>query len=363
MPGYSASTRAAIAFKKLIGLANTNVSSAFYNESIPSQVSIFSDEIAAEVIDEDPSVAISEGTVEFVECELTEILSSNGYAYNIRFPSNYGGFFGTSVQGDLIRDHTQIIPKKFNVEFARQDNTGGYGYDLYDDGTRVPITSDKKWFVDPVAGVVTSDENEPTLDLINGTLRVYIYIGDFINDIFTLPDSQIAIGTGQTGYEGRSDFTFDGSDFEVGGSVTIKDGGTFGFNTSNSKSTRVKDISTNQSLGGNLTSDDLLATQKAIKEYVDDQTGGGGGGSGGIKIEDDGTTVLTGVSSVNFGERLFVSDDGDGTVTVDSIVSSEFIQDVVFNSVFGGEDVEVDYNDSLDKLTVDIVDRIDLGTL
>jgi len=41
-----------------------------------------------------------------------------------------------------------------------------------------------------------------------------------------------------------------------------------------------------------------------------------GGGSDGVDVEEDGSTVVSGVSAINFGTELDASDDGDGSATV-----------------------------------------------
>lgn len=363
MPGYTDRTRAAIAFKKLIGLANVRDDFAFYNEDRLSQISIYSDEISSREIYKDPQNSVDEGIAEFVECELNKIPGSNGYAYDIIFPSGYSGFFSSegASGGNLIREYTQIIPDKFNRNNSVNDHSGGYAPVLFNSNDdRVYRVDDRNWYVDPVAGVLTSDQNEDTIDLNSGKLRIYLYTGSFLKESLTVPDNEVAVGTSTPNLDSSSNLTFDGSTFNLTGNQVID--GTFEFDTSDPDSTSVSDISSENTLGGSNPSNDLLVTQKAVKEYIDSNAGGGGSIDG-IEIEDDGSAVFLNVGNINFGDRLEVKKDGDGTVTVNSLVNSEFIQDVIFNSVFGGSDVEVFYSDSLDRLKIDLVDRIDLGTL
>lgn len=178
MAGLSIDTRANVAFKKLVGKAHTSNAIPFFSEAFASQVWIGSPEIVGEAIDSDPSQATN---VQFVEADLQLIAAANGFAYNLRFPSGTT-FKGNDVSGDLIRDHTLVVDQKNNLgDFAKSDNTGGYVYDLYDDGTRIPATSTKNWQLDPVAGIVQSEQ---TLDLgSTGTVRVYVYTGAFLSDV------------------------------------------------------------------------------------------------------------------------------------------------------------------------------------
>lgn len=54
-------------------------------------------------------------------------------------------------------------------------------------------------------------------------------------------------------------------------------------------------------------------------ELADLADTGGGDGSGSVDVADDGTIVVETASEIDFGEFIDVSDDGDGTVTVDAV--------------------------------------------
>jgi len=203
MAVLSDTTRAAVAYKKLIGLANTADDANFFNESIPSQISIGSNEVFGEPIPSTVSTATSANIAVQVELELEPNTSRNtGIAYDLVIPNGftYTDSNGTSqtVTGTTeqrkVRNASpavQIIPKKFNVAPA---TLNGYGYDLYKDstntplnpsnsGNRVPPTSDFAWQVDPVAGTLTSQiplDGELTA---NATLVCYLYTGEFLDEV------------------------------------------------------------------------------------------------------------------------------------------------------------------------------------
>ncbi len=192
MAGLSGESKSNIAFKRLIGKTHTSNQTPFYSESIASQIWIGSDEVLGEAIPEDPQAAINKGVAEFVECELEEIAASNGLTYDIVFPSGYSGHFNAS-SGDLVRDYTQVVSKKNNLQDgpAKSNHSGGYVYRLYDDGSSVPLNAAENWQVDPVAGTVVS---ESQLNLTNGTVKLYLYTGKFLDEIVSNIKANIDTG-------------------------------------------------------------------------------------------------------------------------------------------------------------------------
>lgn len=50
---------------------------------------------------------------------------------------------------------------------------------------------------------------------------------------------------------------------------------------------------------------------------TEEEVGTGAGGGGGVDVEDDGSNIVTGATAINLKDSLNVTDDGDGTVTVD----------------------------------------------
>ncbi len=184
MAGASEATKLTLPFKKLAGKANTSNGKPVFSEEIPSQISVSIDEVLGEEIPQDPQAGVDQGIVEYVELELNEIVASNGLSYNLQFPSGYEGDFGTGVQGDNVRLHTQIVNKKNNpTAKARQDHSGGYAYDLRNDlGSRIPSGSSENWIVDPVACILTSEAVISGLSSGGGTVRAYVYTGDTLTE-------------------------------------------------------------------------------------------------------------------------------------------------------------------------------------
>jgi hypothetical protein len=185
MAGPTTETKATLSFKKLVGKAHTSNNTPFYSESIPSQISIDSGEILGESVPEDPQTAVNDGIAEYVELDLQAIAASNGLAYNIRFPSDYSGDFGTGVQGDLVRTHTQIVDQKNNRQdgFAVPGHTGGYVYDLEDGtGTQIPEGASENWQLDPVGGIIVSEQTITELQNNGGTVGAYVYTGDTLDE-------------------------------------------------------------------------------------------------------------------------------------------------------------------------------------
>lgn len=326
MAGLTSDSKSNIAFKRLIGKAHTSNQTPFYSENIASQIWIGFDEVLGEPIPEDPQAGVNAGVAEFVECELTVIGASNGLAYNIEFPTGYSGYFNAS-SGDRIRDYTQVVSKKNNLRDgpAKANHSGGYVYSLYDDGSPVPLNAAENWQVDPVAGLVVS---ESPLNLTNGTIKLYLYTGKFLNETVSgginVQEDEIAFGSASDGVEGSQDLTYDGTELRVAKDLLVE--GSFGFD----QGVDVNSISSDIGLGGNSTSHDKLATQKAIKTYVDLRTG---------------TTDNIPEGSTN----LYYTD--------------ERVDDRVSSLLQTGEDIDMIYDDPMDTLTLELATNIDMGTI
>lgn len=173
------------AFKKTAGVAHTANVNDPPNESIPSQVSIALNQVMGQAIPGtppscDPQDAVDLGIVEYLECDLDLVSGSDNKAYELAFPDTYSGFFGTGVQGDPIRDSTFVVPLSYNTSYSQSDHNGGFAPDLYDNAVRVPATSSKNWWLDPYAGVITS-ETDLSLST-TGTVRIYLYTGALLSD-------------------------------------------------------------------------------------------------------------------------------------------------------------------------------------
>lgn len=167
-----------IALKKLLAKAHTGNTKGAPNESIASQISIAANQIIGQIINSDPTVAVLDGVAEVLEVDLVLDGTSNGKSYRCHFPAAYSGFFGTGVQGDPIGNTTFIIPFFYNSTGVSLDNSGGYTARLFDNGSEIFATDAADWVFDPVAGLITSEDN---LDLgSTGTMYVYLYTGDTV---------------------------------------------------------------------------------------------------------------------------------------------------------------------------------------
>jgi len=216
-------TKTNVGFKKLVGRAQTSNDRDFFAENIPTQISIDAGEVLGNEIPKDPATATSNGIAEYVEAELSEITASNGLAFNLLFPSGYNGNFGSSVAGNLIRSETQVIAQKNNLEDgkAKPDDNGGYAYDLKDgNGNPISFGADEGWQIDPVAGVLASEEEITELTSVGGTVGLYVFTGNFLSDSLGGTSGVVGSDTevifNNSGSFGADpDFTFDGSRVSV----------------------------------------------------------------------------------------------------------------------------------------------------
>jgi hypothetical protein len=192
------------AFKRLAALAHTSNDRDPANESILSGPVIEADTATiAQTIDNSQAQAVSDGVVEVVTFDLTEVTGSNGKAYEASFPSGYSGHFGAGAANDLLRDHSFAIPKTFSSPVLDVDSDG-YNPIMKNGSLEVISASDPcDWFWDETAGVVTCED--PSAGSTNwppSTIKCCIYIGltirtqlDAINKLTAKGDLLIYTGT------------------------------------------------------------------------------------------------------------------------------------------------------------------------
>lgn len=177
-------TKYTLPFKKIRGKANTSNSKPVFSESISSQVSIDIGKVLGQKIPADPQQSVDNGIAEYVELDLSPITGSNGLSYNLQFKDEYDKSFGTGVQGENVRNHTQVVDKTNNLSGkVKPDHSGGYGYKLEDkNGNRIPSGSRENWILDPVASILTSEKQISELSN-GGTLSCYIYTGKMLDEV------------------------------------------------------------------------------------------------------------------------------------------------------------------------------------
>jgi hypothetical protein len=200
----SDATRSAVSFKKLIGFANTQNQNAFYNESIPSQVSIGATEVFGEEIPENPASAVSNGVAQKVQLELGATPSGGqpGFSYELLFPetvtlqlkSGSVDMSGKTASERRVRNWTQIVPQKLDT--SSSETGGGYGFDLF---KNTPVNASNRvspvatvggdpveWQVDPVASIIVATQELEQL-LTSGVgsafLSCYVYTGRFLDGV------------------------------------------------------------------------------------------------------------------------------------------------------------------------------------
>jgi CRISPR/Cas system CSM-associated protein Csm2 small subunit len=208
----STDTRAAIAFKRALGLANAQTANPFFSEVIPTQFSIAASEVIGEEINENPTSAAN---VQKVTCELQEAPGdgfASGFGYNIVLQQGETvSFYNTAVTVDdgnsggspenrkLRRFRTssgqffsaRAVPQKFNRTLSTAVSPG-YGYDLFDPlvggdpddagSVRIPRTSAAEWQVDPFSGTLVA-ENALNLNTGNAAIILYLYTGPTVQDV------------------------------------------------------------------------------------------------------------------------------------------------------------------------------------
>lgn len=352
MAGPTQETKATISFKKLVGKAQTSNDKPFYSESIPSQISIDASEVLGEQLPTDPQAAVDNGLGEYVELDLQPIAASNGLAYNLRFPSSYSGNFGTGVQGDLVRNETQIIDQKNNRQdgLAASDNSGGYVYDLKDGtGQQIPEGASENWQLDPVAGIIVSEVIISELQNNGGTVGVYLYTGDTLDEAITgIEGGNLAVEDSTSPVSSSVKTINFGNLLDVTGSgdtVTANlNGDLSNYDFSNISTDDLPEGSNNRYFTDERAQDavgTIVEGSNGVSvTYTDEGTGSPkidiDGSGAAASVSNGGTQVVGQATDLNFGRNITASDDGDGTATI--------VSDVKLNSAtFDGDGIQKEF--------------------
>lgn len=173
-------TKSNYAFKTLLNKAHTSNSKDLSNEKIVSGIILSSDKIFSDKIYSTPNYP---GNVNVVSEQLSLIL------INVKGTKSYTCHLGevpislfdkiNPVTGSFynIGDRINyIIPESYGSAFRPI---------LYRDEemtNEVQPTHECDWFLDPFSGLIFQSNDAEAINLSNGRLKCYLYIGNFIND-------------------------------------------------------------------------------------------------------------------------------------------------------------------------------------
>jgi hypothetical protein len=173
---FATDTFARGAFKRLNALAHTSSDRDPANESILSAPILELDKLISEAIDNSQAQAVTDGTVEVVTFDMTEVSGSNSKAYEATFPAGYSGHFGVGAAGQLMRDYSVAIPKTFSSPVLDVDSDG-YNPILKNAGaTKIADTDACDWYWDETAGIaVCEDPSAGGTNWPPATMKAAIY--------------------------------------------------------------------------------------------------------------------------------------------------------------------------------------------
>jgi len=261
-----------LAAKKLLGKAHTSNLKDVSNEAIPSNVSVVSEGVFAEVIPNAPGSSFytvysassgDPGTVEKVYFKVVEATGTrydadgetNGgpgdessdfgpHGYYLQLASDYETSSSNSNAGTGVfvndsvvyssRGALQLIPP-----FTSTGNPNPYQLKLYNSSdVEISFTDNIDWTVDYYAGTIFVQDYTASVSGISKvpvSASAYIYVGKYLNDkisdisasaggdAVTALNNQaenrlVTIGSTTTELDGEANLTFDGSEFILTGS-------------------------------------------------------------------------------------------------------------------------------------------------
>lgn len=295
-------TKANVGFKKIVGKAHTSNSREHFNESEVSGFTLSSSRIFANKIDPTPSN--NYGIVSELISLTLEVVSGANTSYVAKLGSIVPASLQNSINpltGMLYASYDRVgnlIPESFGDDFRPI---------LKNNGTEVPPLDSSDWFIDTFSGIVTQEDDgdSPLLNLINGSLECYIYIGDFIDDTFDKINLSIIGISGNLQSQLQSQI--DDNDFDIdllNTSINELDN-SFSNSISNLETNTVQ-LTGSQSISGNKTFiDDIYSDTLAL------MSGGGYpiymGYSELVSSTNDGKLVKTGVKSSGITHRVDVT--------------------------------------------------------
>lgn len=196
---FDINSQLSVAFKKLVGKAQTDSAKGFSNEAKPTGITSLFSTIVGEGLPAAPSTTAlydisndpetGNPVVEYVRLELVADPSSNGHAFFAKLPSDYetnssnpeagnGVFVNDQVLVDSA-GQLQIVPVLAGLPYEVKPYTGTLG-----SGTLIPPGDPRDWYFDYFNGVFFQQDIGVTPTYI----ECFIYIGKMASESAGTPD-------------------------------------------------------------------------------------------------------------------------------------------------------------------------------
>ena len=180
---FSSDSKEQISLKKLTGKAHTKNEAEFFNESKKSGLSVFANTVFGEDLPSSPGSGsqyqITNNVVEYTRLPLTPVPESvqNGkyhaffaslpstYENSTSDPSNPGsgntksgqGIFDANAEIHASLGKIQLVPNSAGDVYEVKVYNGGNAETL-NDGSRIPVLDDRKWYFDYFNGILFQQE-------------------------------------------------------------------------------------------------------------------------------------------------------------------------------------------------------------
>ncbi len=187
-------SKLSIAFKKVIGKAQTDSSKEGYNEAYGTGFNVGVDSVLGTTVPSSPSTTslwdITDGVVEYVRLPLDPDPSANGHAFIAKLPSNYLSVTsnpkadsGVWINNSIIaatNGEIQVVPAAKGTIYEVKPYRGG-AENSQGSGTLVAPGDVIDWYFDYFTGILYQENDPDTTPADIDFIECFLYIGHMAN--------------------------------------------------------------------------------------------------------------------------------------------------------------------------------------
>lgn len=183
-------TLAIASMKKVLGIAQTDVTKGPGNEAFRTGFSVSGSTVFGGDVPSNPTknaLYDLSGSVEYVRLKMVLDPTSNGHAYIAQLPADYQtnstnpnkakSYFANGTRLVDTAGKLQIIPSSFGLKYEPVPYSGGTA--VKGSGSVIAPGAARDWILDAYNGVIFQQQTDTAIDY----LECYIWTGDFLTDV------------------------------------------------------------------------------------------------------------------------------------------------------------------------------------